>query len=528
MGWFIKPRKGFEKNKCKNQVISFTTMNKFAKLIATLLLVCPLIGIPTIKASNDIYKNVPFKMDRIAMPEIPSYSVQISDFGGIGDGKTINTQAFAKAIDHLVKKGGGKLIVPFGVWYTGPIELKSHIELHLEDGALILFSSNRSDYPLVASNFEGVSSQRCMSPITANNAEHIAITGNGIFNGNGQVWRPVKKGKLTSGQWSNLIKTGALNEKQDVWYPSEAIRDISNDKHYMEEAYRNNDKASWEKVHDFLRPTLVSLTNCKYVLLEDATFENSPGWNIHPLMCQDMIIKNINIRNPWYAQNGDGLDLESCKNVLLKDCSLDVGDDAICIKSGRDKEGRDRGMPTENVIVNNCRVYHGHGGFVIGSEMSGGARNIWVDKCQFIGTDCGLRFKSTRGRGGIVENIYINNVGMANIPGDAIVFDLYYAGANAGNNKVEAHPVDETTPIFRNIHINNIMCNGAARAGYFNGLPEMPIQNITIKNSTFTTNEGIVLNHVEGIDMKKVNINMKKGEKLIMKDGVKKVSFEEK
>ena len=503
-------------------------MKKATKLIAAFLLICPLMGISTIKADSDIYKNAPFKTERIAEPGIPNYSVKITDFGGIADGKTLNTQAFAKAIAHLEKRGGGKLIVPFGVWYTGPIELKSHIELHLEDGALVLFSSNRNDYPLVDSYFEGVKSKRCMSPLTANNAEHIAVTGKGVFNGNGQAWRPVKKGKLTSGQWNSLIKTGALNEKKDVWYPSETIRDISNDKRYMEEAYSKNDDASWQKVHDFLRPALLSFIGCKNILLEDVTFENSPGWNIHPLMCQNIIIRDISIRNPWFAQNGDGLDLESCKNVLLTGTSLDVGDDAICIKSGRDKEGRDRGMPTENVIVDNCRVYHGHGGFVIGSEMSGGARNILVNNCQFIGTDCGLRFKSTRGRGGIVENITINNVGMANIPGDAIVFDLYYAGANAGNNKVEAHPVDETTPMFRNISINNIVCQGAVRAAYINGLPEMPIKNVSISNSTFTTGEGIILNQVDGINIENVDINNSKGEKVVKKDGIKNVNVKTK
>ncbi len=498
-------------------------MNKITRLIANWLLICPLWAASAAQAEDNPYNGAPFPMERIAQPQIPAYSVKLTDFGGVADGRTLNTQAFAKAIAHLDKRGGGRLIVPFGVWYTGPIELKSHIELHLDDGALVLFSNNRADYPLVESFFEGVRSRRCMSPLTANQAEHIAITGNGVFNGNGQAWRPVKKGKLTSGQWSTLIKTGALNEKKDVWYPSDAIRDISNDKRYMEEAYRNNDDASWLKVHDFLRPVLLSFIGCKNILLDGPTFENSPSWNIHPLMCQNLIIRNVNIRNPWYAQNGDGLDLESCKNVLLQDCSLDVGDDAICIKSGRDKEGRDRGMPTENVIVTNCRVYHGHGGFVIGSEMSGGARNIWVNKCQFIGTDCGLRFKSTRGRGGVVEHIYVDQVGMANIPGDAIVFDLYYAGANAGNNKAEAHPVDETTPSFRDIHIRDIVCNGAARAAYINGLPEMPVKDVDISHSVFSSREGIILNRVDGITLKGLQIHTEQGEGITPKDLVKNV-----
>lgn len=503
-----------------------TTMNKATRLIAALLLMCPLLATTSSTAEAYDYRDVPFAMSRIAEPQIPTYTVSLKDFGGIADGQTLNTQAFEKAIKHLSERGGGHLVVPCGVWYTGPIELKSHIDLHLEDGALVLFSNNRADYPLVESYFEGVRSMRCQSPLTANNASDIAITGKGLFNGNGQAWRPVKKSKLTSGQWNALIRTGALNEKQDVWYPSETIRDISTDNRYMKEAYQKNDKASWQKVHDFLRPALLSFISCKNILLEDATFENSPGWNLHPLMCQNIIIRDITIRNPWYAQNGDGLDLESCKNVLLTGTTLDVGDDAICIKSGRDKEGRDRGMPTENVIVSNCRVYHGHGGFVVGSEMSGGARNIWVNKCQFIGTDCGLRFKSTRGRGGVVENIYIDNVGMANIPGDAIVFDLFYAGANAGNNKGERHPVDETTPSFRHISIRNVTCKDAARAAFINGLPEMPVKDVSISHSYFDTREGIVLNSVDGIQLNQVSVKAAKGESVVKKQNVKNVSIQ--
>lgn len=497
-------------------------MKKTTLLLAALVVALgPLLGHAATPGA-DPYEGAPFAMERIAEPRIPAYTVSLADFGGQGDGHTMNTEAFRSAMAHLAARGGGRLTVPFGVWLTGPIELKSHVELHLDDGALVLFSDRREDYPLVDSYYEGVRSRRCMSPLTAMDAEHIAITGRGVFNGNGQAWRPVKKGKLTAGQWDALVKGGgALNEKKNTWYPSAAIRDISNDGSYMAAAYANGDDASWQKVHDYLRPTLVSLIRCKHILLEGVTFENSPSWNVHPLMCQDIIIRDVDIRNPWYAQNGDGLDLESCRNVLLTGTSLDVGDDAICIKSGRDKEGRDRGMPTENVIVRDCRVYHGHGGFVVGSEMSGGARNIWVSHCQFIGTDCGLRFKSTRGRGGVVERIYIDHVGMANMPGEAMTFDLYYAGANGGNNKAEAFPVDETTPCFRDIHISHVSVRGASKAAYVNGLPEMPVRNLTVTDSHFATTEGFILNHADGITLSSVGIHPAKGEQIVERDGVK-------
>lgn len=474
-------------------------------------------------SADDTYDNLPFSMPQVATPSIPNYTVSLTDFGGKGDGKTLNTEAFAKAIDHLSKHGGGRLTVPTGLWYTGPILLKSHIELHLENGALVLFSSQRSDYPLVDSYYEGVKSQRCMSPLSAFDAEDVAITGHGIFNGNGQHWRPVKKGKMTEGQWKELCKTGALNEKETVWYPNEIIRDVNeHSSERLAQAIKENTNEAWNAIHDYLRPTLLSFIKCKRVLLENATFENSPSWNIHPLMCSDVTIKNITIRNPWYAQNGDGLDIESCKGVVVKGCSLDVGDDAICIKSGRDKEGRDRGMPTENVIISDCHVYHGHGGFVIGSEMSGGARNIMVRRCQFIGTDTGLRFKSARGRGGVVEKIYIDNVTMASIAKEAITLDLYYS-INANGKAIDK--ADETTPIFRDININNVACRGADRAMVFNGLPEMPVKDISISNSTFTTTQGATIDHIDGLTLNRVVFEQAQGEAITKGGNVGKLTI---
>ena len=240
----------------------------------------------------------------------------------------------------------------------------------------------------------------------------------------------------------------------------------------------------------FLRPVMVSLVGCKNVLLQGVIFQNSPAWNIHPLMCENIIIDRVLARNPSYAQNGDALDLESCKNALIVRSVFDAGDDGICIKSGKDADGRKRGKPCENVIVDGCTVFSGHGGFVVGSEMSGGVKNIMVKNCQFLGTDVGLRFKSRRGRGGVVENIFIKDISMTDIQADAIIFNLYYGGQSviemldSGKkvNNVKPMPVDETTPQFRNIHIENVTCQNAGRAMFFNGLPEMPIENIDLKN----------------------------------------------
>ncbi|MBO6059696.1 MAG: glycoside hydrolase family 28 protein, partial [Bacteroidaceae bacterium] len=223
--------------------------------------------------------------------------------------------------------------------------------------------------------------------------------------------------------------------------------------------------------------------------------------------------------------NGDGLDLESCNRCIIKNSTFDVGDDAICIKSGKDKEGRDWKMPCQNVIIEGCTVLHGHGGFVIGSEMSSGARNIYVYNCLFNGTDTGLRMKSTRGRGGVVEKIYVDKINMVNIAGEAFTFSLYYAnkpvaGKQDGDTSSAdaVPPVTEETPCFRDLHISNITCQGARRAVYFNGLPEMPLSDVVLENSLFVCDEGADMHYAKNITFKNVKIQQKRGERITMAD----------
>ncbi|WP_289752291.1 glycoside hydrolase family 28 protein [uncultured Duncaniella sp.] len=467
---------------------------------------------------SSFYKNLPIELSPVTPPSIPSYEVDITAFGGVNDGVTLNTEAFAKAMAHLADKGGGRLVVPEGIWYTGPILFESNVELHLDRGALVLFSENLADYPAVASDWEGLSTHRATSPLSARDKHDIAITGDGTFNGNGQKWRPVKKSKMTADQWKKLTKTGCVNAKGDVWFPNERIREVYEDK-ALQAKVHHGDKELVDYAHDFLRPVLLSFINCRNVMLKDATFENSPAWNLHPLLCENLIIDNVNVRNPWYVQNGDGVDIESCRNVLVANSRFDVGDDAICIKSGKDKDGRDRGIPCTNVLIDGCTVYHGHGGFVIGSEMSGGCKDIIVNNCVFIGTDVGLRFKSTRGRGGVVEDIYVDNIKMTDIAGDALIFDLYY-GIKPG---APVPPVTEETPSFRNIYIDDVTCRSAKRAALFNGLPEMPMKNVVIRNSHFRADSGIELNHVDGLTLENVRITVP-GETIKKGEGVKDVS----
>lgn len=464
-------------------------------------------------AESIVVENLPFAMPKITVPQFPSKTFLITDFGAVGDGQTKNTQAIAKTIDACAKAGGGSVVIPAGFWMTGPIVLKSNINLHLEQGAIIVFSTDLEDYPMQQKISEGLKSIRHQSPISGENLKNIAITGDGVIDGSGGAWRHVKKYKLRERDWKDLVSSGGvLNEKESEWFPSKEA--LNGAEIVAQLRKKKAPVAEYAAAREYLRPVMVSLISCKNVLLDGPTFQNSPAWNIHPLMCENMTIRNITVRNPWFSQNGDGLDLESCRNVLVYNCSFDVGDDAMCMKSGKDEYGRKRGIPTENIVIWDCTVYHGHGGFTIGSEMSGGVRNIFVRNCNFLGTDIGLRFKSTRGRGGVVENIYIQDIRMKDIPTYAIRFNTFYAGKLPNYEQslsLKADPVSEETPIFRNIHMKNIICNGARDAVYMQGLPEMPIQNITMEDMIISADSGVTCIETEQIHFKNVTILPKNG-----------------
>jgi polygalacturonase len=441
-------------------------------------------------------------------------SISILKFGAIADGQSLNTKAINAAIDACSKKGGGVVVIPAGLWFTGPIELKSNVNLHLKKGALLQFTKDFDQYQLVEGNWEGLPQMRNQSPVSATNATNIAITGYGIIDGGGEAWRQVRKDKLTETQWKKWVASGGVvAEDGKSWYPSEQWLKASKMKNPGE---ITGDKTPefYKSIKDFLRPNLVVLTKCKKILLEGVTFQNSAAWCLHPLMSEDLTVRQVTVLNPWFAQNGDGIDVESCKNVLIENSKFDVGDDGLCMKSGRDEAGRKRGMPTENVIIRDCQVYHAHGGFVIGSEMSGGARNMWISNCTFIGTDIGLRFKTTRGRGGIVENIFIDNIQMMDIPGEAILFDMYYmsvdpvalAGEKRELPKVETLPVTEATPQFKNFNIKNVVCNGAAKGIFIRGIPEMHVKDIHLENMVLQAEKGIDCQEASGITFKNITI----------------------
>lgn len=453
---------------------------------------------------NTVEETLPFSMPQIELPNIPSYKVSIIEFGAVPDGETINTKSINDAISAVSNRGGGKVIVPAGIWHSGPIELRDKVELHLERNAILMFSSDAEQYPLVETSFEGLDMVRCQPPISAVGISDIAITGSGVIDGGGDAWRPVKRAKLTEKQWDNLVESGGVVDASGkTWYPDEGALKAS-----MLTRSKSHDEISiveWQQMKRWLRPVLLGFTGCSRVLLDGVTFRNSPSWCLHPLCCDNLTISGVKVFNPWYSQNGDALDIESCSNAIVEDCLFDAGDDAICLKSGKDEDGRKRAKPCSNIIVRNNTVLHGHGGFVIGSEMSGGINNVYVTGCTFIGTDVGLRFKSTRGRGGIVENIYVSGIRMIDISGDAIVADMYYAIKEKSGSPIP--PVSVTTPVFRNIYISDVSCSEAGKVATLRGLPEMPLENFVIKGMHVSSaDSGISVNHVSGLILDNVSV----------------------
>jgi polygalacturonase/lysophospholipase L1-like esterase len=466
---------------------------------------------------GEIYRDIEFDMPLVIEPQIPGNTVSITEFGAVGDGVVLNTDAFRRAIEAVSARGGGTVVIPRGIWLTGPVILKSNLRMHAEEGALILFSPDKGLYPLIETSFEGYNTVRCVSPLYGRSLENIAFTGGGVWDGSGQAWRHVKREKVPPPLWKDIIDSGGVvSSDGNTWYPSEAYGKAIEQSEMNVPVPLEGGIEAYEWMRDFLRPVMVSLVECKKILFDGPVFQNSPAWCLHPLMCEDLTVRNITVKNPWYSQNGDGIDIESCRNTLIYNSSFDVGDDAICIKSGKNEDGRKRGIPTENLVIRNCIVYHGHGGVTIGSEMSGGVRNVSVAGCTFMGTDVGIRFKSNRGRGGVVENIWFNDIMMTDIPTQAISFNLYYGGLSVSEMLAEGKnvettygdipPVTEETPQFRNISMKNITCRGADQAIYLQGLPELNLENVTMEDIDMTADNGVACIDTKGLTIRNIRL----------------------
>ncbi len=451
----------------------------------------------------------------IELPVFKNDKYNILDFGAKSSLEFNNKEFIQAAIDYCSNNGGGMVIIPNGFFLSGPIELKSNVNLHLEDNAFLQFSKSKEEYPLIWTNYEGQKRIRAISPISALNQTNIAITGKGVIDGNGFLWRGIKKFKLTEKEFSRCMKISPYfkeTKEGGIWYPTKTVYEgvMNGEPDY-------NDPNALElasKYYDLYRPVLLSLKHCDKVLIEDITIQNSPAWNIHPFFCSNFTLKNAKIRNKFSAQNGDGLDLESCKNCEIVGCIFEVGDDGICIKSGKNAEARQIEGPCQNIWIHDCKVFDAHGGFVVGSEMSRGVKNILVENSTFIGTDIGVRFKSAIGRGGVVEDITIKNIYMANIIEEAFIFTMGYVLHNLETDKTDkmySH-LKEDIPEFKNITMENIICKNAKRGIKIEGLDILPIHHLYFKNIEIEAENDLYIENAENIIMDNVNIKQKNQE----------------
>ncbi len=393
--------------------------------------------------------------------DIPDTSVCLTDFGGTPDGVTSNTQAFADAVAALGRMGGGHLNVPEGIYLTGPIVLKDKMDLHLERGAIILFSPDRSEF---------LSGNSVRPGISASKRHNVSISGEGIIDGNGEWWRAVKRGKVSDVEWADFRRMGGtVTDDGSLWYPFGL-------NHFP-------DIAADARAQEKMRTHLVRFTECDRVTVTGVTIQNSPKFHLVPQRCTNVTIDGVTVRCPWNAQNGDGIDIMQCRDVLITRCTVDVGDDGICLKGGAGQKALAAG-PCRNIVIEYNTVFHAHGGFVIGSEFSGGMEDIVVRHNTFSGTDTGLRFKSAPERGGHCSSIRISDIIMTDIRGEAIVFETSYADRPAGHDDATAAVSDAFVPDFSDIIIERVVCRDARTAVKAKGTIGT-IHDIVVRNSSF-------------------------------------------
>jgi polygalacturonase len=429
------------------------------------------------------WDGVPEILKEIVPPAFPDRNFTVTDFSAIGDGKTDCTESIRRAVEACHAAGGGKVVFPEGIYLTGMIHLKSNVNLHLEKNAILLFSRDLRHYlPPVFTRFEGIECINYSPLIYAYEQENIALTGEGTLDGQADstAWWPWA-GKPEYG-W----KTGMPRPQQD----RKALFQMA------EDGVPVTDRIFGEG--HTLRPNFIQMIRCKNVLIEGVTLRRSPMWNIHPLLCENVTIKKVRVDS--HGPNNDGCDPESCKNVLIQDCYFNTGDDCIAVKSGRNDDGRRVSVPSENIVIQGCTMKDGHGGVVIGSEISGSCRNVFVENCTMDSPNLerALRIKTNSRRGGIVENIYMRNVVVGEVS-DAVI-GIYF---NYEEGDVGSH-----TPIVRNIYVDHVTSEKSVYALSLDGYQRSPISGIYLEDCAFNgVEKGTLLNHVSGLKMKNVTIN---------------------
>ena len=460
----------------------------------------------------------PFPMDSVTLCTFPDKDFVITRYGAEAGGKKTNTQAIAQAIDACNRAGGGRVIIPEGEWLTGPIHLKSNVNLHLEEGATVRFTDNPADYlPAVMVSWEGLECYNYSPLVYAFGCENIAITGKGTLApkmGTWRVWFQRPKAHLDA--LAQLYSMGST----DV--PVE----------YRQMARGEN----------HLRPHLIHFNRCNRVMLDGFKIRESPFWTIHPLYSRRVLIDSVTIINPYEAPNTDGIDIESSEDVTVRNSFVFVGDDGIAIKSGSGADGIADGRPCRNVRIIGCNVKAAHGGAVIGSETAGEISGISVEDCVFDGTDRGIRIKSRRGRGGCIHGLRFRNLIMRGNLCPLVINMYYRCGADdEGAFSLEAQPVTEATPELYDVDISECHAiDSMASAGMLVGLPERPVRNLSIRRCTFAVRKGTDTPVSEsdmyrglpdppsrGLRIRNAEVHMEdvevscEGEKVIIEDGVK-------
>lgn len=447
------------------------------------------------------YEDLPVPIAKVTYFTVPEYRVSIVDFGAVGDGMTLCTKAIQDAIDEVAQKGGGHVDVPAGVWLTAPIELKDNIDLHLDKNAILYMTPDKRLH--VGPHGQ----KRCMPGISAVGCRNISITGEGIIDGNGAQWRPVKRSKVSDVEWNVFKRTGGVEKDNGaLWYPWKMKNGMP-------------DIASSPERQELMRNDIIRLENCENIIIQGVTVQNSPRFHVHPCNCRNVIIDGVTVRCPWNAQNGDAIDLSDCNQCLVVNCTVDAGDDGLCMKSGDTKKNV-VANGCYDILIQECTVYHAHGGFVIGSEDVTAMRDIVVRRCRFAGTDTGLRFKSGIGRGGKTERIYISDIVMSDIKDEAVVIQCDYVNLPAGVKKADAQSYvealkkkGEKVPEFQDINITNVVCRGCKTAVKASGISGMnAVHDINISKSVFLyTEKG------KDIDESTAIVNMKE---VILKDDI--------
>lgn len=422
----------------------------------------------------------------------------IRDYGAVSDGQTKNTAAIHKAIAAAKEAGGGTVVVPAGKFLTGAVFLESNLTLHLEPGAELLYSGDAADSPIVASRWECTNVFTHAPLIYADGKENIAITGRGTLNGQGWNW-----------WWRSNSRGGKPPAGVDPAVAQAEWRKI----YQRIEAGEKLTAADFKLASEFLRPSLVGIYNCKNVLVEGVTLFKSPMWMLHPVYSDDIVVRGVRFvsadpegqpSKEGVGPNGDGIDVDSCRNVRISDCFFSTSDDCIVIKSGRDNDGLRTNRPTEYITITNCVMYKGHGAVVIGSETSGGIRDITASNIVSKGTDTGVRIKSMRGRGGVLENFRFDNWVIEDAQKQAFEITMRYG-------RSEEAPVSEKTPLFRNFSYSNITVINARQIASVQGLTERAIDQLRFTDINATGETGFIADHANDVELHHVRIAVTKG-----------------